>query len=82
MGYLIGLPPSSHQGARHILQWPPRFSRETARGSLGGGVYAYSEMAGHMEIFREPPTPFAGLGPGVGVRRAAGVFFLFRFLGE
>ena len=52
LGYVIGLMSSTLRGPRHIIQWTSKFTRKLAKCSLGGEVYAFSEMAGRIPILR------------------------------
>ena len=61
LGYIIGLMSSSLSGPCHILQWTSKFTRKLVKSSLGGEVYAFSEMVDHMALIREFYTPFVGL---------------------
>ena len=44
---------STLTGPAHILQWAPKFTRKHVTGSLGGEIFALSEMWGHVEMIRE-----------------------------
>ena len=50
LGYIIGLMSSTLTGPVHILQWASKFTRKHVKSSLGGGIFALSEMWGHMEM--------------------------------
>ena len=65
LGYIIGLMSSSLSGPCHVLQWTSKFTRKLVKSSLGGEVYAFSEMVDHMALIREFYTPFVGLSPGM-----------------
>ena len=65
LGYIIGLMSASLSGPCHVLQWTSKFTRKLVGSSLGGEVYAFSEMADHMALIREFYAPSVGLSPGV-----------------
>ena len=44
---------------------PVKFTREMAASSLGGEVFALSEMEDHMTLLRDYYGPFAGVNPGL-----------------
>ena len=66
--YVIGLISSSLSSPRRILQRTSKFNRKLAESSLGGEVYAFSEMADHVAPLRESPSPFVDGGAG-GLRK-------------
>ena len=51
--YIIGLMSSTLTGPVRILQWASKFTRKHVKSSLGGEIFALSEMRGHMERIRE-----------------------------
>ena len=53
LGYIIGLMSSTLQGPVHIIQWTSKFTRKRVKSSLGGEIFALSEMWDHMEMIRE-----------------------------
>ena len=53
LGYIIGLMSSTLQGPVHIIQWTSKFTRKHVKSSLGGEIFALSEMWDHMEMIRE-----------------------------
>ena len=53
LGYIIGLMSSTLTGPVRILQWTSKFTRKHVKSSLGGEIFALSEMWGHMEMIRE-----------------------------
>ena len=63
LGYLIGVMSASLSGPRHVLQWTSKFTRKLVKSSLGGEVYAFSEMVGHMALLREFCAPFSRISP-------------------
>ena len=65
LGYIIGIISSNLCGPCHIIQWTSRFTRKTVKSSLGGEIYAFSEMLDHMSMPREFYGHFAGLFPGL-----------------
>ena len=65
IGYIVGLMPSSPSGPRNFLQGDTKFTREVAESSLGCGVYASSELVGHMAPLRELHLPVSDISPGV-----------------
>ena len=65
LGYVIGLMSSSLKGPCRILQWTSKFTRKMEKTSLGGEVYALSEMVNHMLLLKEFYGPFEGMDPGV-----------------
>ena len=52
LDYVIGLMSSTQRGPRHILQRASKFARKMVKSSLGGEVYALSDMADHMLLLR------------------------------
>merc|ERR1712215_449403 len=60
-----GIHLSSLSGPCHILQWTSKFTRKLVKSSLGGEVYAFSEMLDHMSMLREFYGNFAGSKPGM-----------------
>ena len=48
-----------------IIQWTSKFARRLVKRSLGGGVYAFSEMVDHMSMFRELYGHLLDLYPGM-----------------
>ena len=46
------------------MQGGTKFTRELVESSLGGEVYAFSELVGHMAPLRELRPPIAGISPG------------------
>ena len=75
LGYMIGLMSSSLSGPCHVLQWTSKFTRKLVKSSLGGEVYAFSEMADHMALIREFYAPFVGSSPGtVGLEDCESLF--------
>ena len=65
LGYVIGVMSSNLSGPCHIIQWTSKFTRKLVKSSLGGEVYAFSEMLGHMSMLREFYGHFAGSNPGL-----------------
>ena len=65
LGYLIGLMSSALSGPCHVLQWTSKFTRKLVKSSLGGEVYAFSEMLDHMTLLRGFYAPFAKVSPGM-----------------
>ena len=64
---MLGLLPVSLGGPRHSFHGSSRFMRRAAKSSLGGGIYAFTGMAGHVELVIEFFTNFGfGLLPLVG----------------
>ena len=47
---------STLTGPVHILQWPSKFTRKHAKSTLGGEIFALSEMWGHMDMIRDSYT--------------------------
>ena len=52
LGFVIGLMSSTLKGPFRILQRTYKFSRKMAKSSLGGEVFALSEMAGPMFLLK------------------------------
>ena len=52
-GYVIGLMSSALSGPCHISHWASEFARIMVTSSLGGEVFAFSEMLRHMPMLRE-----------------------------
>ena len=65
LGYVIGLMSSTLKGPCRISRRQFKFVRKMVGISLGGEVYALSEMAGHMLLLKDFRGPSAGLNPGV-----------------
>ena len=65
LGYLIGMMSSNLGGPCHIIQGASKFTRKLIKSSLGGEVYAFSEMLDHMSMLREYYGHFAGSKPGM-----------------
>ena len=65
LGYLIGITSSPLTGPCHVLQWTSKFTRKLVKSSLGGEVYASSEMIDHMALLREFYAPFSHISPGL-----------------
>ena len=65
LGYVFGLMSSTLRGRRRIFQWTSKFTCKLVTSSLGGEVYAFSEMAGHMSMIREFRAHFLDLSPGM-----------------
>ena len=53
LGYVRGLMSSTTSGPCHSIQWTSNFARKLVKSSLGGEVYAFSEMPGHLSMLRE-----------------------------
>ena len=51
--HLIALMSSTLTGPVRIPQWASRFTRKRVKSSLGGKIFAVSEMWGHMDMIRE-----------------------------
>ena len=62
---VIGLMSPNLCGPCHIIHWASKFRRKLVRSSLGGEVYAFSEMLDHMSMLREFYGHFVGLYPGI-----------------
>ena len=56
---------SSLTGPCHVLQWTSKFTRKLVKSSLGGEVYAFSEMIDHMALLREFYAPFSHISSGL-----------------
>ena len=65
LGYVIGLASSTLRKPCHIVQWESELSRKLVGSSLGGDVYAFTEMLGQMSMLREFYGNFAGSKPGM-----------------
>ena len=65
LGYLIGLMSSALSGPCHVIQWTSKFTRTLVKSSLGGEVYAFSEMVDHMALLREFYARFSRISPGM-----------------
>ena len=59
LGYVIGLTPSTLHGPCNVSQWTSKFTRKLVKSSLGGAVYALSEMILLLVFW-----PFEGPKPG------------------
>ena len=55
---------SALEGPCHISQWTPEFTRKMVKSSLGGEVYALSEMVDHALLLKDCYGPFGGINPG------------------
>ena len=53
LSYVIGLTSPNPCGPCHLIQLTSKFTRKLAKSSLGGEVYAFSEMVDHMSMPRE-----------------------------
>ena len=51
--YMSGLLLAPLTGSCHFIHLSSRFSRCTVRSSFVGGIYAFSEMVGRVEVGRE-----------------------------
>ena len=65
LGYLIGIMSSFLSGPCHVLPWASKFTRKLVKSSLGGEVYAFSEMLDHVALLREIYAPFSHISPGL-----------------
>ena len=52
-------------GPCHLIQWASKFTRKLVKTSLGGEVYAISEMLEHMSMLREFHGHFTDVRPGM-----------------
>ena len=78
LGYLSGIMASSLSGPCHVLQWTSKFTRKLVKSSLGGEVYAFSEMVDHMAPSKEFRAPCSRISPGlVGVEDCESLFTHF-----
>ena len=66
---------ASLTGPRHILQRTSTFTRKMVKSSLGGEVYAPSEMVDHMTLIRDFYRTFESLGPGIVGLEDCGILF-------
>ena len=66
LGYVIGLMSSTLEGPCHNLRWPSKFTQELVKSSLGGEVYAFSEMVAHMILLKDFYGPSQSMNPGSG----------------
>ena len=64
-GYMVGLMLSTLKGPCHIWQWTSQFARKMAKSSLGGEVYARSEMVCRILLLKDFYGPFDGTKSGV-----------------
>ena len=53
LGYTIGLMSSTLKGACRILPRTSKFTRKMVKSSLGGEIYALSEMVDHMLLLKD-----------------------------
>ena len=65
LGYVIGLMSPNLYGPCHIIHWTSKFTRKLVESSLGGEVYALSEMLDHVSMLREFYGHFADLRRGM-----------------
>ena len=65
-GYVMGLTSSTLEGPRPILQRTFKYTRKLAKGSLGGEVYARSDVVGHMMLLKDFYGPLEGVNPDLG----------------
>ena len=65
LGYVIGLMSPNLRGPCHIIHWTSKFTRKLVVSSLGGQVYALSEMLDHVSMLREFYGHLADLYPGM-----------------
>ena len=66
LGYGIDLTSSTPQGPYRIFQRTSNFARKIVRSSLGGEVFALSEMEDHILLSKEFYGPSEGVDRGVG----------------
>ena len=60
---------------RRVFHWASQFTRKLVEGSLGGEVYAFSEMLDHVSMLREVNGHFAYVYPGMpGLEDCASLF--------
>ena len=52
-GFAIGFLPSTVHAPCRVLQWSSKFTRKMVKSSLGGQVYAFSEMADRAALLRD-----------------------------
>ena len=64
LGYVIGSTSSTLKGLCHISQRATKFTRKMVESSLGGEVYALSEMGDHMLLLQGFRWAFEGIKPG------------------
>ena len=53
LGYVAGLMSANLCGPRRIIPWASQSTRKLVESSLGGEVYAFSEMLDHESMLRE-----------------------------
>ena len=63
LGYVIGLMSSATRVPCHMIQRTSTFTRKLVKRSLGGEVYAYSEMVDRISVLREFRAHFLDLFP-------------------
>ena len=75
LDYVIGLMSSTFGGSRHMRRRAPKSTRKLVESSLGGEVYALSEMADHMLLLEDFRGPFGRVNPGeVGLGNCESLF--------
>ena len=65
LGHAVGLVSSSPRVPCRRPLWAPMFTRILVKGSLGGEVYAFSEMMGHVALLRDFYAPLAHVSLGM-----------------
>ena len=75
LGRVIGLMPSSSAGPSHVLRRTSKFNRKLVDSTLGGEVYALSEMVDPTSSWRDSYGPFEGLSPGIAGLEDCGSLF-------
>ena len=65
LGYFIGLISPNLCGPCRVIHWTSRFARTLVKSSLGGEVFAFSEMLDHASMLREFSGHFVGPFPGL-----------------
>ena len=64
LGYVVGLTSSTSKGPCRISQRTSKFARNMAKSSLGGEVYALSEMVDRVVLLKDFRGPSAGMDTG------------------
>ena len=65
LGYVSVLASSALRSPCRLLRWTSKFIRKRAEGSLGGEVYSFCEMVGHVALLREFYARLANLSRGI-----------------
>ena len=75
LGHIVGPMSPNLSGPCHLAYWASKITRKLVKSSVGGEVYAVSEMLDHMFMLREYYGHFTDLLPGmVGLEKRESLF--------